>query len=425
MTVTHQREPVTEILCAMAIDADVCGELVHAARTHSPEVARLTEAASHRHVAAMITAAGEWFGTFGRVEEQDFAAALLLGADRAGQGVPMTAVLRGVQAALTRAVEITVDRCRSAGVPDAVLLTVVLRLKEYGDAVERHVVHGYRSAERGIPYAAGELRTRLLRQLLVGGVTPAPEDLARAGIRPDDVRHCLVSDVRDPARTRLLAPRLSPLRGVFGLVEGHLVGVCARPPRNEEIGASAPDPAGPVFAGPGARPAGADLVVVSPAVPLDELRPVYRLCVRALDIAGQRGRHGLYDLTDLAGEIALADQPLLGSYLSGRLLGSLDRSDAFHQQLALTALTFLDHGRRLDQTAATLFTHPNTVRYRLGRLQQITGESLTDPLPEGRSGPLGTLHWWWALTTWLRAAGLCPDQDAYGTAEPHGASPAS
>ncbi|WP_370880455.1 helix-turn-helix domain-containing protein [Streptomyces aurantiacus] len=71
------------------------------------------------------------------------------------------------------------------------------------------------------------------------------------------------------------------------------------------------------------------------------------------------------------------------------------------RQLALTARTFLDHGRRLDQTATALFTHPNTVRYRLGRLQQITGHPLTDlasgPLPE----PLSTLHWWWALTTWL------------------------
>lgn len=109
------------------------------------------------------------------------------------------------------------------------------------------------------------------------------------------------------------------------------------------------------------------------------------------------------ELTDFAGEIATAEQPLLGSFLAGRLLGALDPSDAFHRQLALTALAFLDHGRRLDQTAAALFTHPNTVRYRLGRLRQITGE----PPADATSGPLDALHWWWALTTWLG-----PDREA-------------
>ncbi|MFE3826554.1 PucR family transcriptional regulator [Streptomyces sp. NPDC059092] len=386
MTVTHQREPVTEILRAMAVDPAVCGELVHAARTRSPEVAELAEAENRRHVSALVTAAGQWFATLDRVEEQSFAAALLLGADRAGQSVPVTAVLRGVQAALTRAVEIAVDRSRAAGVPDGLLLSAVLLLKEYGDAVERHVVHGYRTAEQRVPHTPGGVRARLLRQLLGGGPPPSAEELARAGIRPDRARHCLVAEATGPARTRLLAPRTgsrsaSPC-GDFALVDGRLVGLCPRPPRAEEI------------------PAGA-LVVVSPAVPLDALRPVHRLCARALEIGGRRGWRGVYGLTDFAAEIALLDQPLLGAYLTRGLLGSLDPSDDFHRQLALTALTFLDHGRRLDQTAATLFTHPNTVRYRLGRLQQITGEPLTGPRHDGPPGPLATLHWWWALTTWL------------------------
>ncbi|MEV6172453.1 helix-turn-helix domain-containing protein [Streptomyces sp. NPDC051954] len=381
MTVVQEREPVGEVLRALAVDTDVCGELVRAARLHSPEVARLTEAETRSHVTAIIRAAGAWFGTFDpaarggfdHVEDQDFAAALLLGADRAGQGVPMTAVLRGVQAALTRAVEITVDRCRTAGVPDRALLALVLRLKEYGDAVERQVINGYRAAERGAPHGVGELRTRLLRRLLTGEVAPSAEELARVGLRPDARRHLVVSD----ASTRPVR-----LRGVFGPVEGRLAGLCPRRPTGEEVGDAA-------------------LVVVSPAVPLEELRRAYRLCVRALEIGGRQGRLGLYDVTDFAAEIALSDQPLLGSYLSDRLLGALDPSDAFHRQLALTALTFLDNGRRLDQTAAMLFTHPNTVRYRLGRLQKITGESLTDLPPESRSNPLSAVHWWWALTTWL------------------------
>ncbi|MEU5700719.1 PucR family transcriptional regulator [Streptomyces aurantiacus] len=393
MAVVQEREPVTEILRTMAVDGDVCGELVRAARAHSPEVARLTEAESLSHVTAMIRAAGAWFATFDRVEQQDFTAALLLGADRARQGVAMTAVLRGVQAGLHRAVEITVDRCRTAGVPDSTLLGVVLRLNEYGDAIERHVISGYRAAERATPHETAEIRTNVLRRLLVGGVVPSPVELTGAGLRPDGgPHHCVVADTGDPAAARLLTDRLCGPDAVFGLVEGRPAGLCRRMPGLGEAAASA-------------------LVVVSPAARLEEIRPLYRLCVRAMDTGVRQGRRGLYELTDFAAEIALADQPLLGSQLSARLLGALDRSDGFHRQLALTARTFLDHGRRLDQTATALFTHPNTVRYRLGRLQQITGHPLTDlasgPLPE----PLSTLHWWWALTTWL-GQGEDPGRDA-------------
>ncbi|MDW4906923.1 helix-turn-helix domain-containing protein [Streptomyces sp. ADMS] len=435
-----ERETVAEVLRAMAADAGVQGELVHAARTHSPEVARLAEAETLWHVTAMINAAGAWLGgaDLGErdalgggslmgdtgtgntrtgdagigdsdeqgIDAQDFAAALLLGADRAGQGVPMTAVLRGVQAAHTRAVEITVDRCRLAGVPDSALLTAVLRLKEYGDALQRHVVHGYRAAEWDTPRALGETRARLLRRLLVEGEPPpTAEELTRAGLRQGVVRHLLVADPGDdPARTRSLAHRLAALRGcLFGMLDGRLVGLYPRLPAGEEIADGEGEGEGKVGSGP---EDGGALVVVSPAVPLDDLRAAYGLCVRALDLGGgpapgPYGRHGVFELTELAAEIALADQPLLGAWLSARLLADLDPRDDFHRQIAVTALTFLDHGRRLDRTAATLFTHPNTIRYRLARLQQLTGESLADDLPGVVSGPLGSLHWWWALRTWL------------------------
>ncbi len=47
--------------------------------------------------------------------------------------------------------------------------------------------------------------------------------------------------------------------------------------------------------------------------------------------------------------------------------------------LATTAAAYLTAGRSVEATARALFVHPNTVRYRLGRIAQVTGYDLADP----------------------------------------------
>ena len=44
-----------------------------------------------------------------------------------------------------------------------------------------------------------------------------------------------------------------------------------------------------------------------------------------------------------------------------------------------TTATYLEHGRSLEATARALFVHPNTVRYRLGRVADLTGWNPADP----------------------------------------------
>jgi DNA-binding PucR family transcriptional regulator len=40
---------------------------------------------------------------------------------------------------------------------------------------------------------------------------------------------------------------------------------------------------------------------------------------------------------------------------------------------------FLDCGSSMEATARALFIHPNTVRYRLKRIQEVTGYNPADP----------------------------------------------
>lgn len=383
MTAAREHLVLGEVLRAMAADSAAIDEIVRAARGSSPEVARLPEAETHRHVVALLPAMLALFENTAEVDEQHFAEPARLGADRAAQGIPITALLRGVQAGRGKALEIAVTRGRAAGVPDSVLLRTVLDFDDYAGALERHVIDGYHTAELELARTAQDARTRILRALLHGdAAAPDAEDLAQVGLRSDGLYHCLVSDVTGPARTRALERRLTAFGGVFGLVEGRLAGISLRPPSSDAV-------------------VGDVLVVCAPPAAPHELRTLHPLCTAALRTAGGLGLHGLRQLCDLAGETALAAQPALAALLSRTLLGALSPGDTFHRQLALTALTYMDHGQRLDQSAAALHVHPNTVRYRLGRLAEITGTSL-EAGPGGEPpSALHTLRWWWALHTWL------------------------
>ncbi|MDR1430500.1 MAG: helix-turn-helix domain-containing protein, partial [Propionibacteriaceae bacterium] len=48
-------------------------------------------------------------------------------------------------------------------------------------------------------------------------------------------------------------------------------------------------------------------------------------------------------------------------------------------ELAETLTEYLDHGGSIEATARAMFVHANTVRYRLKRIQEITGRSPGDP----------------------------------------------
>ena len=401
MARTGSPTPFATLLRDLTGDASAVEEVVRAAREHSPEVARLPPAEVRRQVVTLLTSG---LGALERRDdpaERDFTEARRLGADRAAQGVSVAGLLRGVQAGRNRAVELVVRHGRAAGIPDDVLVEGLLTIGRYAGAVERAVVDGHRAAERQLSADGGTARARLLRRLLLGpaaaeppaGRTAAGEpatdgpaagelaaELIRFGLRPDGRYHCLVAEHLDPVRAHAVARRFARCGGVLGPVEDRFAGLV---PRLPEGAATPPDL----------------LVVAAPAGPLDRAPERYALCLAALRIAARRRLRGVHLVTELAGETALDAQPALAGLVRDALLAGLDPAEEFHRELASTALAWLDHGQRLDQAAAALHVHPNTVRYRLRRLRELTGGP---PVEDGPRWPVReTLHWWWALRTWL------------------------
>jgi DNA-binding PucR family transcriptional regulator len=119
-------------------------------------------------------------------------------------------------------------------------------------------------------------------------------------------------------------------------------------------------------------------VVVGPRVP--HLFAAGRSARAAL--AGQSCAHAWPQAPrPVAADDLLAERVLVGDAPARALL--LDRIwhplSSAGGSLLDTASVYLESAGGLEGTARLLFVHPNTVRYRLGKIADLTGYQLTDP----------------------------------------------
>jgi hypothetical protein len=138
-------------------------------------------------------------------------------------------------------------------------------------------------------------------------------------------------------------------------------------------------------------------VGVSPPTGFDGLADAFPLAVRALETASAARSDGVHEFASLGLAPTVLSEDDVGDVLTERYLAPLDRLGRAGTVVLDTVDCYLAHDRRLGPTARALAVHPNTVRYRIGRFEQLTGASLrrTEQLVEV----------WWAL----RRRRLVPD----------------
>jgi DNA-binding PucR family transcriptional regulator len=100
-----------------------------------------------------------------------------------------------------------------------------------------------------------------------------------------------------------------------------------------------------------------------------------------LAIAGApRGSRQITVFDEAPIAVLAASAPDVMAYVADRVLGSLNRlPDDEREVLVGTLRTWLARGGSAEATAKALYCHPNTVRYRLNRITEHTGRSVTDP----------------------------------------------
>jgi hypothetical protein len=181
-------------------------------------------------------------------------------------------------------------------------------------------------------------------------VGPAPADAGTPEAVVDQVRH---------------AARAADLEAL-GAVQGDRLVVVVG-------GVSDPDKAGAVLAphfdrGP---------VVVGPLV--DDLLQAHHSAAEA--VAGLHAASGWPTVADtvtsgdLLAERALAGDPAARRTLAVNVYQPLQGAGS---DLMLTLTTYLDQAGSIEATARVLFVHPNTVRYRLKRVMDVTGLAPAD-----------------------------------------------
>ncbi len=298
-----------------------------------------------------------------------------VGENRASVGVPVDEMLRAFRIGAQEFWAHQRAQGLREGLDQAVLLEIAQAAWEWTDHAMAKAAKTHRKVELELASHDLEQRANLLRSILFGSVGAAELQLQAAayGLVPDRAYHPFrarargESSLHELERAILSSGRVEARGILVGLVDGDLAGVLPRRPTIQCGG----------------------VVGIGPPSKLVDLEPAFQLASSALEVASAFGMQGVFDHDDLALHAAIFHEHHIGDRLVERYAAPLDRLGAFGRTIETTLESFFRHGTRIEPTARSLFVHPNTLRHRLRRFEEITGADL------GRSQDLFRV--WWAL----------------------------
>jgi PucR-like helix-turn-helix protein/diguanylate cyclase with GGDEF domain len=239
-------------------------------------------------------------------------------------------------------------------------LAVTRMVMEYTDSVSSVVAEAFVRESNRLLVEAGSLQRDLLEDLLAGRLGAAAETRARAaGLEPGAPLQVAVAAAGDLGRAVEAVDHQLRMARVGGL----------RVARHDELVVVAPAAASlrQLLGRAAARePLAAGISL--PLTALDEIPRAHREARRALALAPADGVLRLADLT-------LFDYLLAGADDTAHRLGpsGLERLDAVLRE---TVLAFAASDLNVGATARRLHLHPNTVHYRLHRVERLTGRDV-------------------------------------------------
>lgn len=301
-----------------------------------------------------------------------------IGEIRAGQGVPLDAVLHAFRMGGAMVWQDLVDETARRD-PDGVRLLVHVAADVW-NFVDEHcgiVADAYRQAERRLSWRR-ENRQRLMVAALLDG-TARIADLAEAAAMlglPEQGRYAVLAVAGAPrgSQSDALPPLTLPASFPGAAVLWHpgpeasfAILPLQGPPGELSALAAALDVPAATRAGIGSA--------VEGLAALGDARRLAETALRACPGSG-----GVVLLDEHLPDALVVSSPALGSALADRVLGPLDRLDPSDRDVIVETLTaWLDADGSAQRAGARLYCHRNTVLNRLRRFEQLTGRCLTRP----------------------------------------------
>lgn len=282
--------------------------------------------------------------------------------ERAAQGLPLDVLTVGYQLGSREMLALLDEVAAEVGLPSELLLAVHDSAWEFSleaSAVFARVRHGlaleraHFDAERRSAFTGGVLSgtfpaERINRDAHLLGLTPQPHHVALAtrAVSADDadaIRRAIASAVRVPAE-RLLLAQIGP---VLGFIAPHAP--------ESVVG---------------------HLVAVGPPLPLEKLDTSFDEAVLVLETARRFAMSGVVRLRDLGPRPLVLSDAHTAEALEARHLAPLDAAGRSSREIEETARAYLECDQDVRELARRLAVHPNTVRYRVNRFQELTGLDL-------------------------------------------------
>jgi hypothetical protein len=296
-----------------------------------------------------------------------------LGERRAAQGVPLEDMLRSWRMGIEEAMGYGTEIAPQIGLDEGEVFGFFQQAFEIVDEAMVEIARGHRTDPAPGDPEEGR-RASLVRDLLEGNLSPEEVDSGCVGFGLDPLAAFTTFRARAPeglesadADERLgLAPATGPRLGMAAILGAELAGFSIdTPPR-----------------------AGLDLIAVGPPAAATELAVSYRVAGRVLAAAETFGLVGVQDLATAGLHTAVIERSELGGALVRDLIDPV-RGKPSGEEILHSVDAWLSAGMRVEPAAERLFVHPNTVRYRLRRYQEMTGTDLSITEEAFRV--------WWAL----------------------------
>jgi PucR C-terminal helix-turn-helix domain/GGDEF-like domain len=347
--------------------------MAHRIRTEVPVYEHVVDPAEHR---TSVRANVEYVlgGLLGD-DIRDLAAPMATGRARAAQGVPLVEMLAAYRLGFAEVWHEMVDVART--LPEATDATLVELAGEMFTLHSRYAdasVSGYRDEYREIVRTTAREHSALVEAVLAGPTSNGNLWEVAQALRLPMEGHFLVVAAASVEMGHDPLPRIEPalsvldVSSVWRLQPDQTVGVLAlrRTTQTPSVLRTLTQHA---------------LARIGVSPTFSELRQASRaLHVARLAMEHEPSGRGVEQFRDSPLSMLLASAPDAAIEAARAVFSRLlELRSEDRDRLITTLLTWLAVSGSANAAAETLFCHPNTVRYRLRRIEEITGRSLSEP----------------------------------------------